>query len=293
MSQSATELKNEIPLGGARLPDLSTAQRRYRKRPGRLVLAIVVLFLLVFFGVSFARNPRFEWGVVGDYIFSPPILKGALVTLELSAIALVLGFVFGIIIAMMRLSKNPVLSWLAVGYVWVVRSIPPLVQILFIFNLGALFPSIGIGVPWGPTFATLNYNGLIGTFTSAIIALSLVEAAYMSEIMRAGFSAPGMGQREAAQAVGMNASAVMRYVIFPQAVRVIIPPMGNQIVHMLKTTTLVSLIGISDLLYTAESIYQVNYKPIPLLLVASFWYLVMTSVLTGLQMWLEARREKK
>jgi polar amino acid transport system permease protein len=248
----------------------------------------VVLFLLVVAVHSVATNPRFGWGTVGHYLFSSRILHGLLVTLELTAVSMVIGIVLGVILAVMRLSPNPLVAGASGFYIWFFRGTPVLVQILFWSFISALYPQISIGIPFGgPEFAHGSANSIITPFLAAILALGLNEAAYMAEIVRAGIISVDEGQTEASSALGMTRLQTMRRIVLPQAMRVIIPPTGNETISMLKTTSLVSVIAYPELLYSAQLIYAVNYQQIPLLLTASIWYLVVTSVLSVAQFFIE------
>jgi len=244
-----------------------------------LVLAAVIR--------SIATNPRFEWDVVGQYLTDSRILNGLVTTIELTALAMVIGIVLGVVLALMRLSPNALLSGASWVYIWLFRGTPVLVQILIWFNISALFPTIDLGIPFGPSFVHLNANDLITPFIAGMLALGLNEGAYMSEIVRAGIISVDEGQVEAAQALGMTRLQTMRRIVLPQSMRVIIPPTGNETISMLKTTSLVYVIAATDLLYAATLIYSVNYKVIPLLIVVSIWYLAVTSVLSVGQYYLE------
>jgi polar amino acid transport system permease protein len=248
----------------------------------------VVLFLVVVAVHSVATNPRFGWGTVGDYLFSSRILHGLLVTLELTAVSMLIGIVLGVMLAVMRLSPNPLVAGASGFYIWFFRGTPVLVQILFWSFISALYPRISIGIPFGgPEFAHGSANSIITPFLAAILALGLNEAAYMAEIVRAGIISVDEGQTEASSALGMTRLQTMRRIVLPQAMRVIIPPTGNETISMLKTTSLVSVIAYPELLYSAQLIYAVNYQQIPLLLTASIWYLVVTSVLSVAQFYIE------
>jgi polar amino acid transport system permease protein len=185
------------------------------------------------------------------------------------------------------LSPNPLLAGASWTYIWFFRGTPVLVQLLFWFNLAFLYPRISLGVPFGPSFAHANANDVISALTAAILGLGLNEGAYMAEIVRAGILSVEHGQVEAAQALGMTRAQTMRRIVLPQAMRVIIPPTGNETISMLKTSSLASVITVTELLYAVQLIYSVNFKTIPLLIVASIWYLIMTSVLTVGQYYLE------
>jgi polar amino acid transport system permease protein len=250
------------------------------RRPGRWIAAVLVVLVAASFVRAVATNPRFGWSVVGDYLFDSRILHGVLVTLELTALSMVIGIVLGILAAVMRLSPNPLISGASWLYIWFFRGTPLLVQLLFWFNIGALFPTIDLGIPFGPSFIHADANSLISGFTAALLGFGLNEGAYMSEIVRAGIIAVDEGQPEAAQSLGMSRVQIMRLIVLPQAMRVIIPPTGNETISMLKNTSLVLVIGsVFDLLFEAQQIYAANYRTIPLLIVASIWYLAMTSVL--------------
>jgi polar amino acid transport system permease protein len=257
------------------------------RHPGRWIAAALVAVLIVALVNSVATNSRFEWGVVGDYLFDSRILNGLVKTLELTVLGMGIGIVLGVILALMRLSPNPLLSTASWVYIWFFRGTPLLVQILIFFNIAALYPTIDLGIPFGPSFVHINATNLITPFLAGMLALGLNEGAYMSEIVRAGIISVDEGQFDAAKAVGMTQGQTMRRVVLPQAMRVIIPPTGNETISMLKNSSLVYVIAVSELLYSATLIYSVNYKVIPLLLVASIWYLAATTVLSIGQYYLE------
>ena len=234
-----------------------------------------------------ATNPKFQWDVVGQYFTTSQVLSGLLATLELTVVAMGIGIVLGVGLAVMRLSPNPLVSGISWVYVWFLRGTPVLVQILFWNFFSALFPDVGIGIPFGPTFFHVNGNSLIVPFVAAILALGLNEAAYMAEIVRAGIISVDPGQTEAAQALGMTRLQIMSRIVLPQAMRVIVPPTGNETISMLKTTSLVSVIAYLELLYSVQTIYDRTYQIIPLLMVAVIWYLIVTSVLTVGQFYVE------
>lgn len=258
------------------------------RHPGRWVAAGITVLLATSLSYSVATNPRFEWSVVGDYLFSPRILDGLVVTIELTIIAMLVGIVLGVVLAVMRLSKNPLVSTTSWIYIWLFRGTPVLVQLLFWSFIAAVYPRLSIGVPFGgPEFFGAGANVLITPFVAAVLGLGLNEGAYMSEIVRAGLLSVDEGQTEAAQALGMRRMQTLRRIVLPQAMRVIIPPTGNETISMLKTTSLVSVIAYTELLYSAQLIYSQNYKQIPLLIVASIWYLAVTSVLSIGQYYVE------
>jgi polar amino acid transport system permease protein len=253
------------------------------------VAAAVVLVIVALGAHTLITNANFRWAVVGHYFFDHLILRGLLMTVELTAIAMVSATVLGTALALMRLSQNSVLSMTSGAYIWFFRGTPLLVQLIFFYNISALYPKLSIGVPFGPALVQGNVNRLVTPFLAAVLSLSLNEAAYMAEIIRGGIVSVERGQSEAAQALGMSSWLVLRRVVLPQAMRLIIPPASNQVISMLKYTSLVSVISLADLLYSAQMIYSTNYETIPLLIVASLWYLIVVSVLTAGQAYLERR----
>jgi polar amino acid transport system permease protein len=254
---------------------------------GRWIAAGIVLLIVASLIRSAVTNDRFEWNVVGDYLFDHRILDGLRITLELTVLAMLIGIVLGVILALMRLSANPLLSTASWIYIWLFRGTPVLVQILILFNIAALYPIIDLGIPFGPSFIHINGTNLITPFFAAMLALGLNEGAYMSEIVRAGIISVDQGQFDAAKAVGMTQGQTMRRIVLPQAMRVIIPPTGNETISMLKYTSLASVIAVNELLYSAQLIYSVNYKVIQLLIVTCIWYLVCTTVLSIGQYYIE------
>jgi polar amino acid transport system permease protein len=257
------------------------------RHPLQWIAAAIVAIIVLGLARSIATNPRFQWGVVGDYLFDSRVLHGLVLTLELTVLAMVIGIALGVVLALMRLSQNPLLSTPSWVYIWFFRGTPLLVQILFLNFIGALYPTIDLGIPFGPSFVHLDSNSLITPFAAGLLALGLNEGAYMSEIVRAGIISVEEGQTDAAKALGMTRLQTMRRVVLPQAMRVIIPPTGNETISMLKNSSLVSVIAVTELLYAVQLIYAVNYKTIPLLIVASIWYLAATTVLSIGQYYLE------
>lgn len=236
--------------------------------------AVIVVALLA---LSTVTNPNFHWEVVGEYLAAPIILEGAWMTLVLTAISIILGVLIGAVLAVMMRSQSGVLARLASAYVWFFRGTPLLVQLIFWFNLAALYPTIGLGT------YTVNATHIITPFFAAIIGLTTNEAAYMAEIIRGGFESVHRGQTEAASSLGLRPRHVTFRILLPQAMKVIVPVIGNQTIAMLKNSSLVSVLGVSELLHSAEIIYGTNYQTIPLLIVASIWYLAMSSVLSVVQ----------
>lgn len=260
------------------------------RHPGRLVAAVLVGLLA--FGVlrSLLTNPNIGWPLVREYLFASVTLHGVGVTLLLTAASMVIGVIGGILIAVMRLSENPVVSGVARAFIWFFRGTPVLVQIIFWGYLGALYPFISLGIPFTDvTFFSGRTSDVITAPMAALLALGLNEAAYAAEIVRGGVSAVDRGQSEAALSLGLSPAATLRRIVLPQAMRVIVPPMGNEVITMLKTTALVSVIAGQDLMTIVQRIYSQNYQVIPLLVVASLWYLALTSALSVPQAWLERR----
>lgn len=285
---------SELP---SRRDDLKIVAKRYY---GRWLSALLVLLGVVAIAHSMMNNPRFEWGVIAENFTGPSILQGVLMTLQLTAITVVLGFAFGTVLALMRLSSNPVLVGVSWVYTWFFRGVPMLVQLFLWYNIAALYPTVSLALPGlGEVWSTPS-NALISPFSAAVIALVMHQSAYAAEIVRAGIQSVGRGQLEAARALGYRPAQILRHTILPQAMRAIMPPAGNEIIGQLKTTAVVSVISLQDVLFSAQIIYQRTYEVIPLLLVATLWYLLMTSVLSVGQFYVEryfgrgvTRREKR
>jgi polar amino acid transport system permease protein len=260
------------------------------RHPWRIVLAVVLIVLVVLFLVDAAQRSAYGWPSVGKYVFDRRISAAALVTLQLTVYSMALGIVLGLILAVMRLSPNPVVKSVAWLYVWIFRGTPIYVQLVFWGLFSLIYPSLLLGVPWTGQGLRLDMGFLQNAFIIAIIGLTLNEAAYMAEIVRAGLLSVDRGQEEAATALGMSWGRTMTRIIIPQAMRVVIPPTGNEVISMLKTTSLVAAIPLTTDLYgVARDISAVTYTPIPLLIVASLWYLLFTSVLMVGQYFLEKR----
>lgn len=258
------------------------------RRPGRWIAAIVVLVLAGLFVYGAATNDAFGWDVYGRYVFDARISAGVLRTLALTVLAMLLAVLLGVLLAVMRLSPNPVLRSAAWVYLWIFRGTPVYVQLVFWGLLPAIYKTISLGIPFGPQFVQFDMSDLHASFLFAVLGLALNEAAYMAEIVRAGVGSVHEGQLEASTALGMSWSQTMRRTVLPQAMRVIIPPTGNEVISMLKTTSLVLAVPYTGELYgRSRDISAVNFEPIPLLLVAATWYLVITSVLMVGQYYLE------
>jgi polar amino acid transport system permease protein len=257
------------------------------RHPWRWVAAVVVLAAAVAVVYTFATAPNLNWNAVGQYLFFPRILEAILVTLELTVLAMVIGIALGVLLAVMRLSVNPVVSTVSWFYIWFFRGTPVLVQIFFWYNIATILPFIRLGIPFTHVQWVGQTNSIVSPFLAAVLGLGLNEAAYMSEVVRAGIISVDQGQTEAAQALGMTRVRVMRRIVLPQAMRVIIPPTGNETISMLKTSSLASIATVAELFYIQEEISNSNFEIVALLIVASIWYLVMTSILTFGQYYVE------
>ncbi|MFG2906053.1 amino acid ABC transporter permease [Kitasatospora sp. NPDC048286] len=277
------------PLDRPAAPPAPEARIVARRRPGQWAAAGVALLLAAMAVNSVIRNEAFQWGVVADWFTARSVLNGLALTLWLTAATLALGFLLGTLLATMRLSANPVLRTLSWGYVWVFRSTPPLVQLLFFFNIGALYPTLGLGLPFGPEFVTVRTVNLMGPTLTAVIGLTLLETAYAAEVIRGGILSVDRGQLEAAAALGLGRWRVLRRIVVPQAMRAIVPSAGNMLIGALKGTSIVSVLAVSDLLYSVQLVYLQSYQVIPMLMVATLWYLVVTTLLSVGQYYVERR----
>ncbi|WP_371164546.1 amino acid ABC transporter permease [Buchananella felis] len=257
-------------------------------RPSRWVSAAIVAVLAAMVVNSLFTNPQFRWDVVWKYLFSPQVVSGVQWTLILTVAAMVIGIVLAITAAIMRESTNPVLRSVSWVYIWFFRGTPIYTQLIFWGLLGALYPKLSLGIPFGPEFFTFKTTEVITAVWAAILGLGLNEGAYLAEIVRAGLNSVDKGQAEAARALGMSRGLILRRVILPQAMRVIVPPTGNETISMLKTTSLVVAVPFTlELQYAARTIGNRTFMPIPALIVAALWYLAITSILMVGQHYLE------
>jgi polar amino acid transport system permease protein len=257
------------------------------RHPWRWVSAVVVLAIAADALYTVVTAPNMRWEFVSRYLFGRLILEGAVLTLELTVTAMVIGIALGVALAVMRLSPNPLMSWVSWFYIWFFRGTPVLVQIFFWYNLAIVLPHMGIGIPGTHIGLQVSTNSVITPLMAAIFGLGFNEAAYMAEIVRAGIISVEQGQTEAAQALGMTRLQVMQRIVLPQAMRVIIPPTGNETISMLKTTSLAFVATVPELFTRAGQISNANFAVVELLIVISIWYLVMTSILTVGQYYLE------
>jgi polar amino acid transport system permease protein len=264
-------------------PDLSSLRIAREPHWGRWFTAIIILAIVVMIGRAFAQG-QIEWSYVGRFLTAPVIVQGIVNTMVMAVLGMALGIVLGIIVAIMRLSPNPVLKSVAAGYTWLFRGTPLILQLLLWFNLALVFPTIGIPGVW-----TARAVDVMTPFLAALLGLGINQGAYTSEVMRAGLLSVDIGQYEAAQAIGMGRLHALRRIVLPQAMRVVLPPLGNEFIGLVKATSLASVIQYPEVLHNAENIYYANSRVIELLIVAGLWYLLVVSILTPLQMLLERR----
>ena len=260
------------------------------RHPWRWVAAVVIVILLALFLYGAATNEAYRWNVFREYVFNERVLKVGIVnTLQLTIYSMVLAILLGVLLAVMRLSPNPVFKSVSWVYLWIFRGTPVYVQLVFWGLIPIIYSNIQLGVPFGPSFFQLNIQALSIPFLLAIIGLALNESAYMAEIIRAGISSVPEGQLEASTALGMSWGMAMRRTVLPQAMRVIIPPTGNEVISMLKTTSLVTAVPYAFDLYSiaTREIAARTFEPVPLALVAATWYLIVTSILMVGQFYLE------
>ncbi|RGE20761.1 amino acid ABC transporter permease [Leucobacter sp. wl10] len=259
-----------------------------RRHIARRVFSLAVIVAVLGLASTLVTNERFQWGVVANYFTSTLVLQGLWNTIRLTVLAMLIALVLGVITALMSQSASWVLRGIASLYLWLFRGTPLMVQVILIFNISALYPTIAFGVPFTPwQMAPLDVNELITPFMVGVLALGINEGAYMAEIIRGGILSVPRGQVHAAQALGMGPARVFSRIVFPQAIRTILPPTGNQVISMLKATSLVSVIAFPDLLYSVQAVYSRTFETIPLLLVATIWYLIVTTLLMIGQHFLE------
>jgi polar amino acid transport system permease protein len=286
-------------LGRERPEPIRAVPLRHR---GRWLAVAVIAVLLAMFVHMLATNDRFQWSFMVHNMFRAPILRGVQTTLILTVVSMAIGIALGIVIAVMRLSDNPILSWSAWLYTWFFRAVPRLVLLTVFGNLGFLYPRLRLGLPFSDQIGSLlgadvhgtiwgvNANDFFAGFRAALLGLALSEAAYMAEIVRAGILAVDHGQTEAAQSLGMTRGLTMRRVVLPQAMRVIVPPTGNETIAMLKDTSLVLAVPVSDeLFFQLQAVGTRTFRIFPMLIAACLWYLALSSVLMVGQHFLERR----
>ena len=283
MSQTQAErLQSERKLAENQF-DITQYEHVPRRYYGRIFFATVIVIAIIGLVRAFAEG-KIEWSYIGQFLTSQAIMWGLLNTIVMAVLAMGLGIVFGVITAIMRMSANPILRYVAVTYTWLFRGTPLILQLLLWFNIALVFPTIGIPGIWSGRAVDI-----MTPFLSALLGLGINQGAYTSEVMRAGILSVDAGQYEAAQAIGMGRLQALRRIIFPQAMRVVTPPLSNEFIGMVKATSLASVIQYPEVLHSAENIYYANSRVIELLIVAGLWYLLVVSILTPLQMLLERR----
>ena len=253
--------------------------RSSKRHPWRWIASVLVLAYAAELIRSFIANDRFEWATIGAYLFNSDILAGLGITCLLTGASMLGALLLGVVVSEMRISRTPVVTGVAQLYIWVFRSVPALVLLLITFNIGALYPELALNLPFGPRIFGFDAT-LMSGFMIAVVAFSLQHSAYVAEIIRGAVISVPVGQSEAATALGMTYARARARIVFPAAFRVALPPLMNELTSVLKGTSIVGFIGYSDLLHSAEAIYTQNYAVLPLLIVASIWYVVVVSVLT-------------
>jgi polar amino acid transport system permease protein len=259
------------------------------RRPLTWVAAAVVAVLVAMAGHALVTNKAFDWPTFAKFVFQESILEAVALTLELTVFGVVAGFLLGTVLALMRISRNPLLRAVSWTYTWIFRSVPLILQLLFWYNLAILYNEISFGVPFGPSFVSVGTMSLIPPFFAAGLGLALHQGAYAAEIVRAGFLSVDAGQREAAAALGLPAGRQFRRIVLPQALRTIVPTAANEIIGLLKATSQVYVMALPELFYQVQVIYTRSGRVIPLLLVATAWYLALTTVLSVAQYYVERR----
>ncbi|MCX4093773.1 amino acid ABC transporter permease [Nocardia sp. alder85J] len=264
--------------------NLTVARTRH---PGRWVVAVVALILVAQFAHGLITNPGWDWPTFRLYFTAHSVLTALTVTLELTFWGTLLGFLIGVVVAIGRLSRIPVLQVIAWTYVWAFRSIPLIVQLLFWFNIAYLYKRLSLGVPFGPALVTFDVNQVLSGFSAAVIGLALHQAAYSAEIIRAGVISVDTGQLEAAKSLGLPRHRQFFTIIAPQAMRGILPNAANEVISLFKGTSIVSVMAIAELFYQVQVIYGRSGRVVPLLMVATVWYIVLTTVLSVFQYYIE------
>lgn len=293
-------LTNDPPLDRATAPPVATTPTDDPdtfvvvplRHPWRRVAVVATAVVLAQFLHGLVTNPGWEWDVFALFFTSETILKAVWVTLQLTFYGTVLGFALGIVLAFMRLSAGPFLRAVAHGYIWAFRSIPLIVQLLFWFNLAYLYKELTFGIPFGPGFFSFDTMNLVGAMSAAVLGLALHQAAYAAEIVRGGVLAVDSGQTEAAAALGIPYHRRLRRIVLPQAMRSILPNAANEIISLFKGTSIVSVMAIGELFYQVQVVYGRNGRVVPLLMVATVWYVLLTTVLSVLQHYVERHYAK-
>ncbi|ATG56123.1 amino acid ABC transporter permease [Brachybacterium ginsengisoli] len=273
--------------------DLSALRVVPARHPGRVVLAVVVGLVVAAVLYSFVTNPRWEWGVVAQWFFAESILRGLLETLKLTVLAGAVGFGLGLVLALMRLSPSALISGVSWTFSWIFRSTPLLVQLLLWYNLGYLYERVRLGIPFtDATFFDARTSDLMTPMLAAVLGLGLHQAAYAAEMIRGGILSVDQGQLEAASALGIPARDRSLRIVLPQAMRAILPPAFNEIIGLVKGTSIVYVLAHAELFFTVQLIYGRTQQVLPMLLVATVWYVVITSALSVGQYYIERHYSK-
>ena len=275
---------SDVTRGGGVDP---AAPRTRRRSPALTGFALAVGLLSLGLVLSVLLSPGMQWPVIASYFFSPKILAGLGVTLGVTVLAMAIAIVLGSILALFRVSENRILGAVAWAYVWFFRSVPTLVLLLIVYNISILIPRLSLGVPFGPELFSFSTKDLVNGFVTGVLVFGLQQAAYTSEIIRSAYLSVNTGQIEASKALGMTPGTYLRKIIAPQAFRVALPPIANDTINLMKGTSLLAFIAVSDLLYATQLIYSRTYQIIPMLMVACLWYVVLVSVLSAGQSMLE------
>lgn len=289
-------MSQEVPPGGQQAQpaapqdtDLDRARKHMRRHLPTKVAAVLAVGYLAFVIQGLARNKAVGWKIVGHYLFARPVLEGLGRTMLITVAAIAIAIVLGVVLANMRLSSNRVLNGVNAVYVWFFRSVPLLVLLILAYNFSLLYESLSVGIPFGPQLLHFSIKNATSGMTAAIATFGLQQAAYTSEVIRSAISAIPKGQTEAAQALGMTRLRLLWRVVLPQAARVALPPIGNETINLCKSTSLVAFISVPDLLYSVQEIYAQNFDVVPLLVVATIWYIAIVSLLSLGQWRLETR----
>ena len=262
------------------------------RHPWRWVATAVVAVLVAMAVHALVTNPAWDWPTVGQYLFAPSILRAVWLTVVLTVLGIVIGFLLGTVLALMRLSPNPLLRSVSWSYIWIFRSVPLILQLLFWYNLALLYRSLSVGIPFGPALFEFETMDLVSPITAAVLGLALHQAAYAAEVVRSGFLGVDQGQLEAAAAVGLPRWRRFRRIQLPQAMRTIVPTAANELIGLVKGTSVVYIMALSELFYQVQVIYTRTGRVIPMLLVATAWYLALTTVLSVGQFYVERHYAK-
>ncbi|MBL1087367.1 amino acid ABC transporter permease [Streptomyces actinomycinicus] len=290
MSESSGAAVSLAGAPPADTPSKSPSAQRVRplRRPGRWIAGALVLVLAAQVLHGLATNPFYQWDRFRYWFLRPTLLDGLLVTLEVTALSAVLGLLGGVLLALARQSGSPVLRAVSWTYTWLFRSVPLIVVLIFLYNFSALYKTVSLGIPFGPAFVTFDESELASDMAVAVLGLSLNEAAYASEVVRGGILSVDQGQHEAAAALGLPRRYQFTRIVLPQALRSITPNYVNQLIGLVKSTSLVFYVSLLDLFGTVQTMGSTYPGDIvPLLLVATVWYLILTSAVSVVQFYVE------